>query len=149
MLPEGFDRDQFIAGLREKHARILPPDIVFSVENGWLPLIADSLRDIERVLEKHGWIGRAGVRQIKEKLGDLRIYVKPNFESYSFPKALQNDLAKVREAFGERSIVTCEICADPGSVGNFDGYYQCLCPRHASQRLKWIAGGRNGDPFHD
>ncbi|ANP84456.1 hypothetical protein [Rhizobium leguminosarum] len=149
MLPENFDRESYIAGLREKHARILPPDIAFSVENGWLPLIAESLDQIEQALGRHGWIAKANIRQIKEKLGDLRIYVRPRWESASFPKALGNELSDIRERFTSRSVQTCEICGDAGQLDNFAGYLQTLCPRHADQRREWIARGRKGDVFHD
>ncbi|ARQ58927.1 hypothetical protein Kim5_CH02884 [Rhizobium sp. Kim5] len=149
MLPPDFDRDHFISQLREKHARILLADIVFAVENGWLPLIADGLAQIEKVLERHSFIGRGQVKQIKEKLGDLRIYVRPRRESYRFTKALAADLMAISDQTIRKSLKTCELCGDPGELGNFDGYYQTLCTKHADQRLKWIANGRNGDPFHD
>ncbi|TAY50968.1 hypothetical protein [Rhizobium leguminosarum] len=149
MLPENFDRETYIAGLREKHGRILPQDIAFSVENGWLPLIAESLQEIEQALDRHAWIGRATIRQIKEKLGDLRIYVRPRRESYHFSKALGDDLAVIRDRYMSTSIKTCEICGDAGELGNFDGYCQTLCGKHAEQRRAWIANGRKGDPFND
>ncbi|NKM65341.1 hypothetical protein GFL58_30970 [Rhizobium leguminosarum bv. viciae] len=149
MLPEGFVRETFITGLRQKHARILPQDIAFSVENGWLPLIAESLDQIEHALDRHGWIAKASVRQIKEKLGDLRIYVRPRRESASFPKALSAELAVIRDRYTKKSVETCEICGDHGELGNFDGYQQTLCPRHADQRRAWVAGGRKGDLFND
>ncbi|MGO4566092.1 hypothetical protein AB4Z52_13675 [Rhizobium sp. 2YAF20] len=149
MLPESFERNAYIAGLHEKHARILPPDIAFAVDDGWLQLIADSLQEIEACLERHDWIAKATVRQIKEKLGDLRIYVRPRRASASFPKALQADLFEVQKRFTGKSIETCEQCGDPGKLDNFDGYLQTLCERHSDQRRAWIAGGRKGDPFHD
>ncbi|MBX5164764.1 hypothetical protein [Rhizobium sp. NZLR4b] len=149
MLPTDFDRDTFIQQLREKRSRILPDDIVFSVENGWLPLIAESLQQIEEALDRYGWIEKASIRQIKEKLGDLRIYVRPRRESASFPEALANELSIIRNSYTRRSVKTCEICGDAGELGNFEGYYQTLCPRHANHRRAWIAGGRQGDPFDD
>ncbi|MGO7583401.1 hypothetical protein [Rhizobium leguminosarum] len=149
MLPEGFNRETYIAGLREKHGRILPSDIAFAVENGWLPLISQSLSEIEACLEKHGWIGRASVRQIKEKLGDLRIYVRPRRESASFPKALADELSVIRNRIMSTSVETCEICGDAGQLDNFDSYLQTLCGKHAEQRRAWIANGRKGDPFND
>ncbi|MBY3363787.1 hypothetical protein [Rhizobium laguerreae] len=149
MLPEGFVRETFITGLRQKHARILPQDIAFSVENGWLPLIAESLDQIDHALDRHGWIAKASVRQIKEKLGDLRIYVRPRRESASFPKALSEELSVIRDSYTSRSIVTCEICGDVGQLDNFDAYYQTLCRKHADQRRAWVASGRKGDPFND
>jgi hypothetical protein len=149
MLPEGFDRDAFIAGLRANHARILPSDIVFSVENGWLPLIAESLEQIEATLEGHGWIKKANIRQIKEKLGSLRISVRPRRESASYPKALQEELFPILNTTTAKSVQTCELCGDSGETGNFAGYLQTLCPKHSEQRRAWIVRGREGDVFHD
>ncbi|MGO6883048.1 hypothetical protein ACCS44_29810 [Rhizobium ruizarguesonis] len=149
MLPEGFDREIYISGLREKHGRILAQDIAFSAENGWLPLIAESLQEIEQALDRHSWIGKASIRQIKEKLGDLRIYVRPRRASASFPEALSKELAAIRNRYTSLSIVTCEICGDAGQLDSFGGYYQTLCDRHADQRRSWIANGRKGDVFHD
>ncbi|TAW65402.1 hypothetical protein ELI15_14000 [Rhizobium ruizarguesonis] len=146
-LPEGFDRDAFIAQLRVKHMRILAPGIEFAVEDGWLPLIADSLHKIELSLELHGWAKKAVVKQIKEKMGDLRIYVRPRRESASYPDALVRDLEIIRNLVTQGSRLTCEICSDPGRIDSFAGYFQCLCPRHAEQRRGWIAGGRKGDIF--
>ncbi|MBA9034316.1 hypothetical protein [Rhizobium leguminosarum] len=149
MLPEGFDRDQFIEALRQKHARILPPDILFAIDDGWLPLVAKALDQIEKALDKHGMTSRAQVKQIKEKLGDLRVYVRPRRESYRITKALAADLAAISDSLTRKSLKTCELCGDPGELGNFDGLYQTLCQRHADQRLKWIAGGRHGEPFNE
>lgn len=148
-LPKGSDRDEFINRLREKHSRILPPTVDFAIEDGWLPLISDSLDKIEKALDRHGWIGKCEVRQIKEKLGDLRIYVRPRRASASFPKSLLEELATIRHGYTSASVETCEICGGDGEIGNFAGYYQTLCPRHSEQRRQWIARGREGELFHD
>jgi hypothetical protein len=149
MLPTDFDRDEFIAGLRTEYARILPPDIVFSVENGWLPLIGYRLDDLEKILTKHSWIGRAVVRQIKEKFGELRIYVRPVDVDDSYPDPLAAKLEAWRQVVSGTSQDTCEICGDVGEPGDFGGHHQTLCSRHAEQRREWVAGGRKGDIFHD
>lgn len=149
MLPSDFDRDTFIAGLRKGHARILPLTVEFAVENGWLPVIELSLERIEDSLERHGWIEKAIVKQIKEKFGELRIYVRPISEDEAYPDALADELTAIRMITAGDSLQTCEICADLGEPGNFGGYYQTLCHRHAEQRRDWIARGRKGDLFHD
>ncbi|TAV14746.1 hypothetical protein [Rhizobium ruizarguesonis] len=148
-LPDGFDRETFIARLRSEHARILPPTVEFAVENGWLQLIADRLRDAETILEKHGWIYHAVVRQIKEKFGELRVYIRPRVEDESYPDELAQEMEGLRRVTADSSAHTCEICGDDAEIGNFGGYYQCLCPKHSEQRAAWIAGGRKGDVFHD
>ncbi|WP_172717270.1 hypothetical protein [Neorhizobium sp. T6_25] len=129
--------------------RILAPGIEFGVEDGWLPLIADALGKIELALEIHGWTKKTVVKQIKEKLGELRIYVRPRRESASYPNALVADLEIIRNLVTQGSRLTCEICGEPGRIDSFAGYYQCLCERHADQRRAWIAGGRKGDVFND
>ncbi len=149
MLPADFDRETFIAQLRAEHARILPPTVEFSVEDGWLPLIGDRLRDAETILEKHGWIDRAVIKQIKEKFGELRIYIRPRVEDEAYTDDLATELEGLRRVVADNSAYTCEICGDVGEIENFSGYYQALCPRHADQRRAWIAGGRQGDIFHD
>lgn len=146
MLPENFDRDLYIAELRARYARILPPEVDFAVEDGWLPLIAASLQAVEACLEEHGWIGKGTVRQIKEKLGDLRIYVKPKNASAHFPEALQRELIAIYDKTVDRSLKTCELCGDPGTLDNFAGYWQTLCSKHSSERRAWIAAGRPGTP---
>lgn len=148
-LPKDFDRDEFIARLREQHARILPPDLVFAVENGWLQLIADRLHDAETIFKKHGWLDRVTVRQIKEKFGELRVYIRPRVEDESYPDELAAELEGLRRVTADNSTHTCEICSDDGEIGNFAGYYQCLCPKHSEQRRAWIANGRKGELFHD
>jgi hypothetical protein len=149
MLPKDFDRDEFIAQLRSEHTRILPPTVEVAVEDGWLPLIADRLRDAETILKKHGWLDRAVVRQVKEKFGELRIYIRPRIEDEAYPEELALEMEGLRRVVSDNSAFICEICAEPGEIGNFGGYYQCLCPKHSDQRRAWIAGGRQGDVFHE
>ena len=149
MLPSDFDREEFIARLRVAHARILPTTVEFSVENGWLLLIADRLRDAETILSKHGWIDRAVIKQIKEKFGELRIYIRPRVEDEAYPDELAAEMEGLRRVVSDNSAYTCEICGDDGEIGNFGGYYQALCPKHADQRRQWIARGRTGDLFHE
>ncbi|NTI03110.1 hypothetical protein G6K88_13885 [Agrobacterium rhizogenes] len=148
-LPKEFNRETFIARLRSEHASILPPSVEFAVEDGWFRLIADRLRDAETILGKHGWLDRAVVRQVKEKFGELRIYIRPRVEDESYPDELAAEMEGLRRVVSDNSACTCEICGDDGEIGNFSGYYQCLCERHAEQRRAWIEGGRKGDVFHD
>ncbi|WP_288430147.1 hypothetical protein [uncultured Agrobacterium sp.] len=149
MLPSDFHREEFIARLRVEHARILPPSVEFAVDDGWLLLIADRLHDAETILSKHGWIDRAVIKQIKEKFGELRIYIRPRVEDEAYPDELAAEMEGLRRVVSDNSAVTCEICGDDGEIGNFGGYYQALCPRHSYQRRAWIARGRKGDIFHD
>ncbi len=149
MLPPDFDRETFIERLRREHACILPPTVEFAVEDGWLELIDDRLSDAETILEKHGWIDRAVIKQIKEKFGELRIYIRPRGEDEAYPDKLAAEMEGLRRVTADNSAHTCEICGDDGEIGNFGGYYQALCVKHAEQRRAWIARGRMGDIFHE
>ncbi len=133
MLPDNFDRDLFTSELRAKHSRILPPEVEFSVGDGWLPIIADSLSEAEAALEKSGWISKAEVRQIKEKFAGLRLYVRPKRTSSHFPMALAAELLAIRDRAESLSMRACELCGEPGELRS-SGYHQTLCDKHAGDR---------------
>ncbi|MDB5526548.1 MAG: hypothetical protein JWM58_4311 [Rhizobium sp.] len=142
MLPIDFNREKFIADIREKHSAILPADIDFYVEDGWLPVVADGLQQIQDFIEKNRWLHKAHVRQIKEKFGELRIYVRPRYEEHQFSDELATNLATVRDNISRVSRHTCEVCGDPGELDVIAGYHQTLCGYHADRRKAWISHGR-------
>ncbi|OCP33340.1 MULTISPECIES: hypothetical protein [unclassified Ensifer] len=146
MLPDNFDREGFISGLREKHAHILLPSVAMSVDNGWLRLIAAILGEIETCLESHGCLGLARVVRIKEKLAAMRVYVEPISAAVHLPKQLEIELTDIRDKAEQQSMQTCEVCGDPAKVGNYDGCYQTLCRYHRHERLAWLAAGGPGLP---
>jgi hypothetical protein len=142
MLPIDFNRDAFIAELRQKYSVILPAEIDFYVEDGWLPIIAEGLEEIVDLLQQNHWLHKAWIRQIKEKFGELRIYVRPRYESHEFSDELATNFATVRDNISRVSRQTCEVCGDPGELDVISGYYQTLCGYHADRRKAWVAHGR-------
>jgi hypothetical protein len=90
-------------------------DRIDDIGPGWLPIIADALGKmlaIDPELE---------VRQIKQKLGGLRIYYRSGYW-----EELQ---AVVGEA--ERlCATTCEICGRRGGLCRSNGWIRTLCDAH-------------------
>lgn len=130
-----------IAEIKERHAAIVPAGMIFAVSEGWLGLIDDGLGKIEKYLRDVGWIDRAEVRQIKEKFGELRIYVRPK-EGHEWSDEVATGLAVIRDEITRTSARTCEVCGRPGEIVVVDHYHQCLCSDHHAKRLKWVSDGR-------
>lgn len=129
-----------VDAIRRKHAAIVPPDLPFLVDAGWLNVIDQALSAIEGFLRAEGWIEVARVRQIKEKFGGLRIYVRPDHE-VDWPDEIAQGVLKIRDEFEGRSKHICEICGDPGEIRVIRHYHQCLCEHHALRRSEWAAAG--------
>lgn len=134
-----------IAEIKLRHAAIVPINMVFETSDGWLDLIDDGLSKIEEYLGAVGWLDRSQVRQVKEKFGELRIYVRPR-DGHEWSDEIAMGLASIRDEITNASARTCEICGSPGQIGVIGGYHQALCPEHAAKRQAWVDAGR---PDHD
>jgi len=109
-------------------------------ESGWYALIDECLGRIENFLFEHEFLEKGVyVRQIKEKFGSLRIYVRPDDD---WPDAVAEGVAKIRMEIEERSSRVCEVCGEPGEIVQITGYYQCLCPDHEGKRRAWAERGK-------
>ena len=105
-------RDRYAEQLRD-----CVDDEIIDAAPGWRPLIERALADIELDLAGKPW----RVLQIKEKLGELRIYTSP-------PSAAARG---VREASEE----TCMKCGAAGGYVKLGGWIATLCDTCA-QRLR-------------
>jgi hypothetical protein len=110
-------------------------------EAGWHDLIDEALQRIEAYLRQEGWLGNAFVRQVKEKFGSLRIYIRPDAEN-SWPDEVAEGIAAIRIEIEARSDKICEICGRQGQIEVIDHYHQCLCTDHRDRHLRWVAEGR-------
>lgn len=131
---------QRVEEIRNRHSALVPFDMRFAVEAGWLPLIDETLGRLEELLRAEGELENSGVRQIKEKFGALRIYVRPHHGSWP-DSTSRGTLAIVAEA-QKRSAEQCEICGRTGQIEVIDHYHQTLCMEHASKWREWVAMGR-------
>lgn len=127
--------------IRRRHVAIVPADIVFAVEAGWLDLIDFGLELIEGFLREHGCLENSRVVQIKEKFGELRVYVRPH-GAFKWSDKVATGLARIRDEISSRSVRTCEICGEQGQIEIIGNYHQCLCSAHAAKRLQLVTEGR-------
>mgnify|MGYP003544988381 CR=1 FL=1 len=94
---------------------------------GWKPLVCDLLDKLR---------GKCTIAQIKEKFGELRVYVDP------IPGIDEDGLflfeQEVNEAINEATIASnkiCEVCGAPGKRYS-DGWSAVYCEPHWQERLE-------------
>jgi hypothetical protein len=114
--------EERVEEIRRKHAAIVPADMLFAVEPGWLDLIDEALGRMENYLKSQGWIAEVQVRQIKEKFGSLRIYARPDYGA-DWPDKVAEGLGKIRLEMEGLSAHICEICGAPGEIKVIDHYH--------------------------
>lgn len=96
---------------------------------GWNALIEDALENIGAVMVRYPG-QRLKVKQIKEKLGGLRLYYELNPKPAT--DTIYTDLRRVIEAAEVRSFETCEICGAAGKLRQTDfGWLRVSCDGHA------------------
>lgn len=144
--------DEFVAGIRERYSDLFDPAnsdedwrYLTTIGPGWWPLFSDFCELLEGVLKHHGETGKWYIRQCKEKMGELRIYVRPTpyerFDVDGFsewvtdidppePSAEQEMISIIREQIVGRANRTCEECGEPGGLRVLDGWYSTCCDKH-------------------
>lgn len=88
---------------------------------GWNDLLID-LHD--RLLAE---FPTAHLWEVKEKLGQLRVYAELARDADENDKARFRDL--LRE-FKDRSATICELCGQPGTLSAESAWISTLCPEH-------------------
>jgi Archaeal TRASH domain len=84
-------------------------------EDGWASLIRESLEKIDKIASKSGYPTR--VVQIKEKYGELRIYLDTETDEMS-EICLQATLSSRK---------VCEMCGNPGVLKEKNRWYYTSC----------------------
>ena len=76
------------------------------------------------------------VHQAKEKFGGLRFYYEVD-ETTLMGNDTDVDwvafMHRVRDA-EKQSVITCEVCGEPGEIDDTNGWWKTLCPEHAQER---------------
>ncbi|TAW15091.1 hypothetical protein ELI25_04120 [Rhizobium ruizarguesonis] len=143
--------DEFVASIRERYVDLFDPDntegdwaYLITVGPGWWPLVEEYCAESQTLLREHGETGKWFIRQIKEKFGELRIYIRPvaeplNVDWYSEtlrdidppqPTPVAELLSDLRGQITEQANRTCEECGDPGGLHVVDGWYRTCCDKH-------------------
>ena len=90
-----------------------------AVGPGWLPLLDRLWADL-RALDP-----TIRLRQVKEKMGGLRVYVVCS------PGVEPAETRRLIDATCKEAKQTCELCAGPGVVTRFGGLWKCVCVEHS------------------
>lgn len=103
---------------------------------GWQGLVLDLFDAIGTVMaERPG--ERLGILQVKEKWGGLRFYLRPmetgpdDGARPRYPEAVGALIADAER----RSLLTCDVCGQPGSLRCDVGAYATRCDEHADAGL--------------
>lgn len=112
------------ADLKAKYPRLLRPGFLFECHEGWISILDRYFEVVDREMPLSA---NYEIRQVKEKLGTLRIYDSSYFEPLSSIRAI-TDAHRLAEA---RSYHTCEYCGRPGVWSNRRGYLTTVCEDHA------------------
>lgn len=147
--------DEYVAYIRKRFSDLFDPSnsdqerqFLITIGPGWWPIFTDFCEQLEGVLKRHGEVGKWHVRQCKEKLGELRIHIKPaayerpDTDSFAEwfdgiatpePSAVQEMISIIREQIVSRANSTCEECGEPGGLRVVDGWYRTCCDQHFDQ----------------
>lgn len=89
----------------------------FSCGDGWYQLLYDMFSEIEAAYAKSGIENRLSIGQIKQKLGELRVYI-------------HDAIPEVYDILAEKQKVstsTCEQCGKEGELRKYIRLYRTLC----------------------
>lgn len=87
----------------------------FMCGEGWHPLIVDTLGKIQKIVDEKGL--DIQVTEIKEKYGELRIYL----DGYT------DEIQAIIAAAECKSIRTCEVCGEEGKQHIVKGWIYTRC----------------------
>jgi len=97
-----------------------------SVGPGWVPLVQQLHEELLAVNPDYQ------VAQVKEKFGELRVYLSMDNRQLPLMQAVGVATAK--------SVTICEWCGEPGTCGEASAFWiKTLCDQH---RAEWQAGRR-------
>lgn len=112
--------------LKAKYPRLIPAKFGFQCEIGWLWILDRYFEVVDREMPESATYD---LRQVKEKLGSLRIYDSSHGETLSSVRAV-TDAHALAEA---RSLHTCEYCGRRGRFRKRRGYLTVTCDDDAYQ----------------
>lgn len=146
--------DEYVSYIRERFADLFDPantdqdwKFLITIGPGWQPLFIEFCEQLHEGLRRHNEVGKWHVRQCKEKMGELRIYVRQAISGHSDneglgwgedidppePSTSQEMISLIREEIVGRANHTCEECGEPGGLRVIDGWYRTCCELHFQQ----------------
>lgn len=110
--------------LKAKYTRLIPDGFRFECFEGWVGILDEYFSVVDRVLPP---VAVYELRQVKEKLGALRIYSRSDGVDDYYERAVSH----ARMLAEARSYHVCELCGRPGRWSNRRGYLTTVCEEHA------------------
>lgn len=92
----------------------------FECQDGWMDLIDELAGKIVSIRPD------AQVAQLKEKFGELRVYMTESF----------NEVNDIIDWYSKKSLRTCEICGHHGELIVHKGLWQTRCEEHKPKEEK-------------
>lgn len=90
--------------------------------DGWYSLLVSLFEQLEAYIAAHPHLEGMKVVQVKQKLGQLRVYLQP----------CVSEVAGIVAAAEARSRAVCELTEEPGATCIRNGYYRTLSPHKAA-----------------
>lgn len=122
--------------LKAKYPHLIRLGFLIECHEGWVGILDRYFEVIDRELPE-GAVYE--VKQIKEKLGSLRIYDS----SYRAPLSSVRAVTDAHRLAEARSYHTCEYCGKRGVWSNRCGYLTTVCEDHA------VLDGYRAEPYAD
>jgi len=92
-------------------------EVGFECGDGWYKIIWELFERLEPLVAESEAEGPFEVLQVKQKMGGLRVHLSRN--NAAIKEAIQ--------VAQERSVITCELCGEPGFLDCENDWYQTLC----------------------
>lgn len=147
--------DEYVDYIRTRFADLFDPnnteaawEYLITIGPGWWPLFSDYCEQAEAILRQHDQVGKWYIRQVKEKFGELRIYMRPapyerpDVDGFMecvddidppAPTPVEDLLGMIREQTVGRANRTCEECGEPGELRVISGWYRTCCDKHFAE----------------
>jgi len=98
----------------------------FEIRDGWLSLLEELFDKIQELVDNDPQYNALEVVQVKEKYGELRIYINAYWE-------VIEDLIN---EYTRKSKHICEWCGEKGKLHNDNGWLTTLCNKCHEKRLE-------------
>jgi hypothetical protein len=92
--------------------------------NGWYTIIDNMFEEIYQIYKSNKKeVSKLHVLQIKEKFGQLRVYMA----------GFNDDIEEIINRYEDISKITCEACGEIGDICIKDHWLKTLCPKHLEE----------------
>ena len=121
---QDFEMKQELRQLIDKHPAIFQGGRFryFECGPGWYSLIDEMATEIQAHIDASG-CEQVRAHQFKEKFGEVRFYFMGGDDAC-------RDIAQKAEA---KSLITCDLCGEPGELGSAGGWMSVRCPGHVGK----------------